>query len=183
VCLSGTLQDFRFQRFVNLRSSNSHRREIQRPAMFQHILLCTHGTPGARQAEALVFETLLPMFPDAWITVLTVFNQDWDLMTGDDWLNTSTTRNTFRSHVETQLARETEAHWETIRERYPVASQHHFMHVFGPVEETLAEVARKRNCDLVVMGAWQKKMAKGFKHRIKPDKLHPAMAVPIMIAP
>ena len=151
--------------------------------MFQHILLCTHGTPGARQAEALVFETLLPMFPDAWITVLTVFNQDWDLMTGDDWLNTSTTRNTFRSHVETQLARETEAHWETIRERYPVASQHHFMHVFGPVEETLAEVARKRNCDLVVMGAWQKKMAKGFKHRIKPDKLHPAMAVPIMIAP
>ena len=151
--------------------------------MFQHILLCTHGTPGARQAEALVFETLLPMFPDAKITVLTVFNQDWDLMTGDDWLNTSTTRNTFRSHVETQLARETEAHWETIRERYPVASQHRFMHVFGPVEETLAEVARKRNCDLVVMGAWQKKMAKGFKHRIKPDKLHPAMAVPMMIAP
>jgi nucleotide-binding universal stress UspA family protein len=151
--------------------------------MFQHILLCTHGTPGARRAEALVFETLLPMFPDVKVTVLTVFNQDWDLMTGDDWLNTSTTRNTFRSHVETQLTRETEAHWETIRERYPVASQHHFMHVFGPVEETLAEVARKRNCDLVVMGAWQKKMAKGFKHRVKPDKLHPAMAVPMMIAP
>ena len=151
--------------------------------MFQHILLCTHGTPGARKAEALVFETLLPMFPDARITVLTVFNQDWDLMTGDDWLNTSTTRNIFRSHVETQLARETEAHWDTIRERYPVASEHRFMHVFGPVEETLAEVARKRNCDLVVMGAWQKKMARGFKHRGKADKLHPAMAVPFMIAP
>jgi len=151
--------------------------------MFQHILLCTHGTPGARQAETLVFEKLLPMFPDARLTVLTVFNQDWDLMTGDDWLNTSTTRNKFRSHVETQLTLETEAHWETIRERYPVASQHRFMHVFGPVEETFAEVARKRNCDLVVMGAWQKKMAKGFKHRVKPDKLHPVMAIPFMIAP
>jgi len=151
--------------------------------MFRHILLCTHGTPGARQAEALVFEKILPMFPDAKVTVLTVFNQDWDLMTGDDWLNTSTTRNTFRSHVEKQLARETEAHWETIRERYPLAAGHRFMHVFGPVEATFAEVARKRNCDLVVMGAWQKKMAKGFKHRVKPDKLHPAMAVPLMIAP
>jgi nucleotide-binding universal stress UspA family protein len=104
-------------------------------------------------------------------------------MTGDDWLNTSTTRNTFRSHVETQLARETEAHWETIRERYPAASRHRFMHVFGPVEETFAEVAHKRQCDLVVIGAWQKKMAKGFKHRVSPAKLHPILAIPLMIAP
>jgi nucleotide-binding universal stress UspA family protein len=151
--------------------------------MFHHILLCTHGTPGARHAETLVFEKLLPAFPEARITVLTVFNQDWDVMTGDDWLNTSATRNTFRSHVETQLARETEAHWETIRERYPAASQHRFMHVFGPVEETFAEVARKRQCDLMVIGAWQKKMAKGFKHRVSPAKLHPILAIPLMIAP
>jgi len=103
-------------------------------------------------------------------------------MTGDDWLNTSTTRNTFRSHVETQLARETEAHWETIRERYPAAAKYRFMHVFGPVEETFAEVARKRGCDLVVIGPWQKKMARGFKHRVKAEKLHPALTVPLLIA-
>ena len=151
--------------------------------MFQHILLCTHGTPGARQAETFVFEKLLPAFPEAALTVLTVFNEDWALMTGDDWLNTSTTRNAFRSHVETQLARETEVHWSTIRKRYPSAARHRFIHVFGPVEETFAEVARKRNCDLVVLGAWQKKMAPGFKHRVKPQKLHPALAIPIMIAP
>ena len=150
--------------------------------MYQHILLCTHGTPGARKAEELVFEKLLPALPDAKITVLTVFNEDWALMTGDDWLNTSKTRNTFRSHVESQLARETEAHWRTIRERYPAANDHHFMHVFGPVEATFAEVALKRRCDLVVIGPWQKKMAKGFKHRVKPDKLHPNLSVPLLIA-
>ena len=155
----------------------------ERFAMFQHILLCTHGTPGARKAEALVFEKLLPASPETQLTVLTVFNEDWALMTGDDWLNTSTTRNTFRSHVETQLARETEAHWETIRERYPEATRHRFMQVFGPVEATIAEVAHKQACDLAVMGAWQKKMAPGFKHRVKPERLHPLMPVPIMIAP
>ena len=57
------------------------------------------------------------------------------------------------------------------------------MHVFGPVEETLAEVAHKRQCDLMVIGAWQKKMAKGFKHRVSPAKLHPILAIPLMIAP
>ncbi len=151
--------------------------------MFRHILLSTHGTPGAFQAERLVFEKLLPAFPAARLTVLTVLNEDWALMTGDDWLNTSATRNTFRSHVETQLTRETEAHWETIRERYPAASRHHFMQIFGPVEATIAEVARHQDCDLVVMGAWQKKRAPGFKHRIAPERLHPLLAVPLMIAP
>lgn len=151
--------------------------------MFRHILLCTHGTPGARRAETLVFERLLPASPGSEITVLTVFNEDWALMTGDDWLNTSTTRNTFRSHVETQLARETAAHWDAIRERYPAASQHRFKQVFGPVEATIAGTARKLDCDLVVMGAWQKKRAPGFKHRVKPEHLHPLLSVPLMIAP
>ena len=155
----------------------------RRLTMYRHILLCTHGTPGARRAEALVFERLLPACTGAAITVLTVFNEDWAMMTGDDWLNTSTTRNTFRSHVETQLARETEAHWETLRERYPEAARHRFMKIFGPVEATIAEVARKRGCDLVVLGARQKKQAPGFKHRIKAQILHPLVSVPLMIAP
>ena len=131
-----------------------------------------------------MFEKLLPAFPDARITVLTVFNEDWDVMTGDDWLNTSATRNTFRSHVETQLARETEAHWETIRERYPAASRHRFMHVFGPVEETFAEVARKRQ----LRPGGDRRLAEENGQRVqtpgfKPAKLHPMLTIPLMIAP
>jgi nucleotide-binding universal stress UspA family protein len=181
-CATGTRQDFHLPR-PRLPISTPDAQTSERSAMFRHILLCTHGTPGARQAEALVFAKLLPAFPEARVTVLTVFNQDWALMTGDDWLNTSATRNTFRSHVENQLSQETAAHWDTIRKRYPAASRHHFMHIFGPVEATIAEVARDQDCDLVVMGAWQKKRAPGFKHRITPEGLHPLLSVPLMIAP
>ncbi len=57
----------------------------------KHILLATHGTPGARKAEALARQ-----WADnygAKVTVLSIINEAWGDMTCDDWLNTSTNPN------------------------------------------------------------------------------------------
>lgn len=151
--------------------------------MFSHILLCTHGTPGARHAERHVFEALLPAHPGTKVTVLTVVNQDWSLMTGDDWLNASATRNAFRHHVDHQLASEIETDWQRIRETFPAARECTFKRVFGPVEETFAEAAEAFDCDLIVIGPYQKKQGAGFKSRVDNKRLHPILAVPLMIAP
>ena len=104
-------------------------------------------------------------------------------MTGDDWLNSSTTRNAFRSHVDDQLAREIEEDWQRIRKTYPHAAACRFKRIFGPIEETFAEAAQSLGCDLIVVGPYQKKQGKGFKARVRNKILHPLLRVPLMVAP
>lgn len=151
--------------------------------MFHHLLLCTHGTPGAQRAETLVFSDLAEKQTDIKITVLTVINEGWKLMTGDDWLNTSSTRNTFIRHVDSQLAEEIETDWERIKNQYPRAKDCRFLRIMGPVEETIVETAEKNGCDLIVIGPFQKKQGKGFKSRIKNKTFHPMLACPLIVAP
>lgn len=151
--------------------------------MFKHLLLCTHGTPGARIAEGYFFGRLWPGLPDARASVLTVVNQDWNVMVGDDWLNSSATRNAFRRHVDRQLAEEIEADWERIRRTHPQAARCDFKRIFGPVEATIAEAARRLSCDLVVIGPYQKKQGRGLKARIQNKVLHPLLSAPLLVAP
>lgn len=151
--------------------------------MFQHLLLCTHGTPGARLAERYVFDTLARSRPGMKITVLTVVSEDWSLMTGDDWLNSSATRNAFRRHVDEQLAREIEEDWGRIRRTFPRSREARFKRIFGRVEETLVEAAEKYGCDLIVIGPYQKKQGPGFKERLSNKHLHPLLSIPLLVAP
>lgn len=151
--------------------------------MFKNLLLCTHGTLGAQKAEALVFNQLLNNGASAaGVTILTVINEDWKWMLGDDWLNTSKTHRQFMTHVDDQLGREIEADWDRIKRSFPQARRYKFIRVVGPVEDTIAEVAEKFNCDLVVIGPYQKKQHKGFKARIKNKKFHPLLPVPLLTA-
>ena len=151
--------------------------------MFNHLLLCTHGSNGALKAEQYVFEVLWKGRPEVGLTVLTVINADWQWMTGDDWLNTSKTRDTFLDHVSDQLAEEIEADWERIRKAYPAAGEARFLRVMGPVAETIARVAEAQGCDLIVIGPYQKKHSKGLKARMQNKVLHPLLPVPLMVVP
>jgi len=151
--------------------------------MFNHMLLCTHGTPGARNAESFFFHKLWPGFPEARATVLTVVNQDWSVMTGDDWLNSSATRNAFRRHVDRQLAEEIEADWRRIRDTHAHADRCGFKRIFGAVEATIVEAAQSLFCDLIVIGPYQKKQGRGLKARIQNKVLHPLLSVPLLVAP
>ncbi len=158
--------------------------------MFHSILLCTHGTEGARQAEHLVFHDLCNRSPDVRVTVLTVIDEDWRSMTGDDWLNSSKTHTAFLNHVEQQLGEEIEEEWQRMRDQYPAAACAAFTKVVGQLEESIAQEAARVHCDLIVIGPHRKskrllnlKMEKGLRARLKNSKLHPIIPCPLLIAP
>lgn len=160
--------------------------------MFTKILLCTHGSKGAQKAESYVFKTMMEtMVSPEQLTVLTIIDKDWSGMSSDDWLNTSTTRTQFKDYVQEQLTREIDEDWQRIRDEYPLSKKCQFMNVVGGIEETIAEVATKLQCDLVVMGPYHKKprrltsviMERGLAHTISNKKLHPLLPCPVLIAP
>lgn len=159
--------------------------------MFTNILLCTHGSKGAQKAEAYVFDEMRKKLPSAQLSVLTIIDKDWSGMSSDDWLNTSTTRTQFKDYVQEQLTREIDEDWARIRTSYGVGDECRFMNVVGGIEETIAEVAEKLGCDLVVLGPYHKKprrltsvvMEKGLADTISNKILHPLLPCPILIAP
>lgn len=159
--------------------------------MFAKILLCTHGSKGAQKAEAYAFGKLKAFVPAKHITVLTIIDKDWSEMSTDDWLNTSTARTQFKDYVHEQLSREIEEDWQRIRAEYPESEKSRFMNVVGGIEETVAEVAEKLGCDLIILGPYHKKkrrltsvvMEKGLANTISNKKLHPLLPCPILITP
>ncbi len=157
--------------------------------MFTTILLCTHGTDGAKKAEAFVFEKL-QADPKLNITVLTVLDEDWRQMTGDDWLNSSKTHTTFLDHVESQMNEEIAEEWQRITAAYPIAEQTKFIQRTGNIAEAICQTAKELACDLIVIGPWQKSKKfsihstrVGLKATLKNKELHPLLPCPLLIAP
>ncbi len=159
--------------------------------MFDKILLCTHGSPGAQKAEQLVFTELIEYVKAENITILTIIDADWSELSTDDWLNTSKTRTTFKDYVQEQLSREIEADWQRIRESYPDAARSCFSMVVGGIEETIAESAENLKSNLVVLGPrcikprrlFSVRMEPGLANQISSKKLHPLLPCPLLIAP
>ncbi len=158
--------------------------------MFNSLLLCTHGSRGAMSAESLVFTDLLHRNPEMRVTVLTIIDQDWQSMTGDDWLNSSKTHATFLDYVEEQMARENSEDWLRLQKQHPAAGQASFISRVGPIEETIAGVAAAGGHDLIVLGPQRKSkrlfnldMEKGLRSRIDMVLLHRLLPCPLLIAP
>jgi len=157
--------------------------------MFKNVLLCTHGSDGAKKAEAFVFKKL-EADPGLTVTVLTVLDEDWRGMTGDDWLNSSKTQTTFLDHVENQMNEEIAEEWQRIKTSYPVAEHAKFLQSTGNIAETITKAAKKLGCDLIVMGPWCKpkkfsihSTRMGLKATMKNKELHPLLPCPLLIAP
>ena len=157
--------------------------------MFNHVLLCTHGTEGAKKAEAFIFQQ---MAEDAAlkVTVLTILDKDWREMTGDDWLNSSKTHTTFLDHVEEQVSSEIGEEWQRIRESWPMAERADFIQRTGGIADTMTRVAAELECDLIAIGPCY--VSKGFLHphpgkglhdTLKNKELHPLLPCPLLIAP
>ncbi|CCH49277.1 universal stress protein [Pseudodesulfovibrio piezophilus] len=146
----------------------------------KHILLATHGTPGARKAEQLT-KAWAGLY-GARVTVLSIINEAWGDMTCDDWLNTSATRNTFGSYVAGEIAKEINAVWTRLKDDF-AGVEIDFLSKGGKLEDVLAEAAAKVNADVAIMGAWQKVQAPGFRDRFENKRLHPQMPCPLVVAP
>ncbi|MCG8634684.1 MAG: hypothetical protein MI863_12705 [Desulfobacterales bacterium] len=157
--------------------------------MFNHILLCTHGTAGAQKAECFVFNQM-EANPDLKVSVLTVLDEDWRAMTGDDWLNSSKTHSTFLDHVQEQVTEEIEAQWQRIKDTHPAASGAGFYQKTGAIAQTITGMAAALGCDLIAIGPYQKRQgflsgkgSTGLQDRMKNKELHPLLPCPLMILP
>lgn len=159
--------------------------------MFNHILLCTHGSNGAQKAENFVFGQLLAEHPELKVTVLTIIDQDWATMSQDDWLNTSKARTLFKDYVEEQLTEEIEQDWDRIKKDFPHSENCTFTKIIGEIEKGMVEMAAAVKADAIVIGPTQikksrlfsVKMEKGLAHTIDNKKLQPALSCPLIIAP
>ena len=157
--------------------------------MFRHILLCTHGTEGAQKAEAFAFDQL-EKDPSLKVSLLTILDEDWRGMTGDDWLNSSKSHATFLNHVQEQVTEEIEEEWQRIRAAYPAAVNVKFYQRTGNIAKTIAAAARALKCDLIAIGPWQKakglldnSRSKGLRDQLKNKELHPLLPCPLIIIP
>ncbi len=150
--------------------------------MFQNILLATHGTVGARSAEE--FAVRLAAEHGASLCYLHVINEDWKWMTGDDWLNTSASRNQFARHVENELYSEAQIILDRVSRKAEEKSLSFTSKTeVGNPASIILKTAAEIGADLIVMGARQDKQARGFKSRIPWDKVMNEPYVPILVVP
>jgi nucleotide-binding universal stress UspA family protein len=147
----------------------------------RNILLASHGTPGAKAAEAAAFALCAP---DGHIHHLVVVPDFWKGMLGDDWLNNAAVHVRFGRYVEGQLEREIVAHAETVaaeakRRQVGYACE---LRQGKPAECVLA-VAAKGGFDLVVVGSPRPKGVSGLRSRLELEILAKGLAAPLWIAP
>lgn len=147
-----------------------------------NILLASHGTDGAQAAEQMAIS--LCNKGGAIHHLVVVPAALWEGMTGDDWLNNGSTRNTFRRYLESELEQEVAEHCERISKH---AEENNLKYtnevIVGEPEECLLKVSKKQNYDLIVMGAPRPKGVSGLRSRMSTDTVARALTTPVMIAP
>ena len=148
---------------------------------FAHIVIASHGTPGAQAAEQAAL---------AWcraggrLSHLVVVPDLWRGMMGDDWLNNASTRDTYGKYVENELQREIDIHVGRLRSQAAAAGiAYEFRVVLGKPTECLLAFSREAAPDLVVIGAPRPKGITGLRSRMHPEQLAGALAMPLLVVP
>jgi nucleotide-binding universal stress UspA family protein len=146
------------------------------------LLLCHHGTAGARRAEELAHELAVP--GTTTLINCLVVPKLWAGMQGDDWLNNASTRDAFGRYVEQMLEddakRELSGVEARCRERgiafEPVMR-------FGEPADIVLALAAATATDLVVIGSPRRKGEEGLRSRMDLEKLVRGLRCPLLIAP
>jgi nucleotide-binding universal stress UspA family protein len=147
---------------------------------FAHVLVASHGTPGAQAAERAAFE----LCRARRLSHLIVVPDLWRGMMGDDWLNNASTREIYGKYVENELQREIQSHIDRVRP-HAVARDiaYEFRVVLGKPTDCLLEFSREAAPDLVVIGSPRPKGTSGLRSRMHPGHLAGALAMPLLVVP
>jgi len=147
----------------------------------KNILLASHGTDGACAAEKMAFEFCSD---GAALNHLVVVPTLWKGMTGDDWLNNGSTRNTFRNYLEGELEEDVRVHLQRmieVTDELGISYRHDV--VVGEPDECLLQSSRERDCSLVIIGSPRPKGKSGLRSRMRLEPLVRGLSIPLMIAP
>jgi len=150
--------------------------------MSTNVLLASHGTDGAKAAEKMALEVCEK---GARLHHLVVVPTLWEGMTGDDWLNNGSTRDTFRRYLEDQLSQEVDEHCQRVSEQ---AAEHELAYsrevVVGEPEKCLLEACEKGQYDLIVMGSPRPKGKEGLRSRMSTKPLlHARPDIKLLVVP
>jgi len=146
-----------------------------------NILLASHGTEGAQAAEQ---EAIKLCKKGGHLHHLIVVPKAlWQGMTGDDWLNNGSTRNTFRRYLEEQLTQEVEEHKSRVSEAATTSDLNYTAEVIvGEPEKELISASQKEAYDIVVMGSSRPKGKTGLRSRMLTKSIR-ELSVPLLIVP
>ncbi len=148
---------------------------------FRSVLLASHGTPGARAAEAAAFALAAP---GAMLHLLVVVPDFWKGMLGDDWLNNAAAHIRFGRYVENQLEREIAENAARLagacRDR---GLSFDWQFQLGKPAACLLAAATERRPDLVVIGSPRPRNMRGYRSRMDVEILVRGLAAPLFIAP
>ncbi len=146
-----------------------------------NILLASHGTEGAVAAENVALQMC---DKGARLHQLIVVPTLWQGMTGDDWLNNGSTRDTFRRYLESELGREIDEYCQRLSDE---AEQNEIEYsrviVVGEPEVCLLEASQNDDFDLVIMGSPRPRGKKGLRSRMPTEPLAHSLRVPLLIVP
>ncbi|MDH5179346.1 MAG: universal stress protein [Gammaproteobacteria bacterium] len=145
------------------------------------VLLASHGTEGARAAELMAFKICEK---GTRLHHLTIVPTLWQGMTGDDWLQNGSTRDTYRRYLESELGKEIDAHCDKLSVE---ANAHELTYTreirVGEPEECLLEASREDRFDLVIMGSPRPKGVPGLRCRMNTKPLTKSLNIPLLIVP
>lgn len=145
------------------------------------VLLASHGTEGAQAAEHMAFQLCKG---GSQLHHLVVVPDLWKGMTGDDWLNNGSTRNRFRTYLESELEGEVREHVERVQGEAKAQEIEYSAEIMvGKPEECLIEASQKADYDLVVMGSPRPKGKRGLRSRMTTEPLLRAVSAPLLIVP
>ncbi len=149
--------------------------------LVNRILLASHGTEGAIAAERVAMSMC---GKGGKIHHLIVVPALWHGMTGDDWLNNGSTRDTFRRYLENELGREIDEHCERVSNKASINSLVYSNEiVLGEPENMLVNVSEKESFDVIVMGSPRPKAKKGLRSRMLTEGLVRSVTTPLLIVP
>lgn len=144
-----------------------------------HVLLASHGTDGAIAAELAAMQACKK---GDHIHHLLVVPEFWAGMTGDDWLQNGSTRNTFRRYLEGELSREVDEHIARVSK---LANEHELNYtsqvVVGEPTKTLLATVAQTKFDVLVMGSKRPKRVAGLRSRMLADDVQKQANIPVMI--
>jgi nucleotide-binding universal stress UspA family protein len=147
-----------------------------------NLLLCHHGTAGAKCAEVLAHELAIPGTTN--LIHCFVVPSLWAGMQGDDWLNDASTRDAFGDYVENMLENDARRALAAVEKRCQERgiAYRAVMRVGEPVEVVLA-VTAEVSPDLVVIGPPRRKGEEGLRSRMDLEKLVYGLKCPLLVAP
>jgi nucleotide-binding universal stress UspA family protein len=148
---------------------------------YRDILLASHGTPGARAAEALALSLCTQ---GATLRHLLVVPDLWRGMMGDDWLNNVRTRIAFGEYLEGELAREIAEQVHRLDAQSSARGVRYLSEIRqGDPAQCLVAFSQAVPCELILIGSPRPKGALGLRSRLKMETVLHGIVTPLMIAP